>query len=418
MFDQSSIKNAMEQARSWMPVAQPQPGTYQEMLRGRKEAMDQMESIVSTAEKEKRNLTADEEQNFNVAMTAVKTLTPHIDRHRAFSTLAPQIEEHQRHERDPNWRNPNGPRSVREAAAIQAMEHLHDWMRSGVMAADSPLFSGGGPETGGPGLGAAIPLDVLSALRTYYQLNSFELAGATVIGTSNTIPLVKPIISAGPAASTFGEGASSTDSNPFVPDAFTFGADKYSRLVKVSNESLMNVAYDLGSEVTAELMAGLANSQTAAYSTALVTALEGNASCYVGSGADKLSTLLAMLAAIPIRFALPDNKFMLSRANFKLIKDQRDGFGRPLIATTDDTILGYGAVLNDNLTRAIVFGSWANGAYVRKTGLWIQRLIEAYASAGEIGIRATQWSQAKFLASVGSVTTDPLVYATLDGEGS
>jgi HK97 family phage major capsid protein len=417
MFEQTQIRAKLAEARSLIRAARPHM-SLQEMLRARQAAISKMEFLVVTAEHEKRELTETEAADFDAAKAEVQDLAPRIDQHPS-QGLRAQIDAHQLHQNDPNWKHPNAPLSIREANAKRYMEDVHSWMRTGQpMAADSPLLVGGGPEAGGPGLGAAIPLEVLGALRTYYQLNSFELAGATVIGTDNTIPLVKPIISAGPAAGVFAEGATSTDSSPFVPDSFTFGASKYSRLVKVSNESLMNVAYDLNSEITAELLAGLANSQTAAYSTALVAALEGNASCYVAPGSDALSTLLGVLAAIPIRFALPTNKWMLSRANLKVIKNTRDGFDRPLIPTSDTQILGYDYVLNDNLTRAVVFGSWRDGAYIRKTGLWLMRLIEAYASAGEIGIRATQWSDSKYIASVASVTVDPLVFCTLDGEGS
>jgi len=391
------------------------PTNISEQIQARTAALATMTYIVAKCEKDgRRPLTETETSEFDEAQATVQVLTPQIDAKMGPGSVAFQAREYAAHANDPNWKL---PKRVSEAHAERVMEQVNDYIRHGIMATDSPLFSGGGP-TAGSGLGAAIPLDVLGALRTYYQLNSFELAGATVIGTDNTIPLVKPIIGAGAAASAFSEGASSTDSNPFSADSFTFGADKYSRLVKVSNESLMNVAYDLNTEITAELMAGLANSQTAVYSAALVAALEGNASTYVAPGADKLSTLLGVLANGPVRVALPDNKWMLSRANLKLIRDQRDGFERPLIPTTDTQILGFDFVLNDNLTRNIVFGSWKNGAFIRKTGMYVQRLLEAYASAGEVGIRATQFSQAKFIASVGSVTVDPLSHCTFDGEGS
>jgi len=140
---------------------------------------------------------------------------------------------------------------------------LGNFMRGKIMAADIPLYIGTG--AGVESVGETVPTQVLSHLPAYSNLDSFRLAGARVLDTTDTNPLVLPIISAGGAASTYAEGASATESQPFELDSFTLGGVKYARLVKVSEEALMNSALPLQSVILDELAAGVASTFTSAH---------------------------------------------------------------------------------------------------------------------------------------------------------
>ena len=312
---------------------------------------------------------------------------------------------------------PSNPDGVMGDDSPEAgLVRVHDWMRGKIQAADVPLRIQQAPVSSG--LSEAIPTTVLDAIRTYIVNDAFRLAGATIYNTTDTSPLVKPIIQAGPAAETFVEGASATESDPMDIEAFTFGGTKYSRLVKVSEVSLMNSALDLAAEITAELAAGVANSFTAAITTALKAAMQSNPACLVYNGQDDYDAVLSLIAAVPVRFEDPSNCFMGSRSDLKKIRNVRaSGSGQPLLNPTDNTILGRQYVINDNCDR-LYYGNWGAGAYVRKSPYFIQRLIELYSATGDIGFKSTQFLDSKFLASVPSVTSQPLYFTHLDVAGS
>jgi HK97 family phage major capsid protein len=306
-----------------------------------------------------------------------------------------------------------------EFATVPAWESISSFIRTGkILATDTPLNVITSPVSSG--LSAAIPKEILQALPAYFRNDAFLRAGATQIYTDSTIPLVMPIISAGADFDPFAEGASATESHPFQADDFTFGGQKYSRLVKVSEESLMNSALDLPSSIVAELAAGVVNSFTKTTTDALMAALYGNVGVtYIDRSqhTDLYGALLALVMAVPPRWDAPTNAFMLSRFDLQLVKNVRSTQNEPLFDPEANTIFGRPVVINDNLDR-IVYGNWQAGAYVRKTPFVLLRLFELYSASGYQGFKATQYLDSKFLASVSSVSAQPLFFTNADSVGS
>lgn len=297
----------------------------------------------------------------------------------------------------------------------EALRPYADWVRGKIGATSTPLQVEESPISSG--LAASISVDVLDSLQTYSANDPFSQAGATIYQTDDTAPLVKPVILPGADFDTFTEGQSSTDSKPFGSDAFTFGGQKYSRLVLASEESLMNVALDLPAEIISELGASVASTFTKAISLALQTALYSNAATFVENGSDTYEAILSLIAAVPPRFESPSNAFMGTRHMLKVIRNTRaTDSGVPLFNPQDGTVLGRRFVINDSLTR-LVYGQWQAGAFIRKSPFFLQRLLEAYASTGHQGFRGTQWLDQHFLAEISSAD-QPLYYVSLETEGS
>ena len=390
-------------------------------LRDRADLRDKATAILANARKENRAVTEAEQTAFDSLYDRIATINSAIDRHKAGLPQPGQENEivplFPRQERTPQRNNNSAPGFNLTPGSTPNLERLHEdlaafYRGQEIVATDSPLYIGSG------GLSSTVPTSVIESLPTYFVLDSFARAGATVYQTEDTNPLTKPIISAGAAPSTYSEGTSSTDSNPFQVDSFTFHGTKYSRLVKASEESLMNSALDLPGEITSELSASVVNAFTAAISTALMVALDGNPAVFVDSGSnDPYYSLNALINAVPPRFDTPQNAFMGSRASRLLISNARDNYGRPLFDPVTNTVLGKPYIVNDNLTR-VVYGSWRDGCFVRKSPFFLQRLLEAYSDDGEQGFRATQWLDSKFLASVTAVTTQPLFFTHLETAGS
>ena len=86
----------------------------------------------------------------------------------------------------------------------------------------------------------------------------------------------------------------------------------------------------------------------------------------------------------------------------------------PFFNPETNQIFGKTAVLNDNLTGGqVVYGSWVDGAFVRKSPFILLRLQELYSAQGLIGFKATQFLDQHFLAELTGVTVQPLHYTIL-----
>jgi len=396
-----------------------------EMRKCRQESLDKAEALLAKAESEKRDLSASEKSVFDEHMAEVNRLTVKIEPLEKRSTInqvfggplgmldagkVPPANENNNH-------NPvnNGVKAP-PVDLTRFYAELGDYMRGDMLLSDTPVYIGTG--AGVESVGATVPTQVLAYVAAYYNLDSFALAGARQLNTDNTIPLSMPVVSGGPAASTFAEGSSASQSQPFVMDAFTFKGTKYSRLVKVSEEALMNSAIPLQGAILDELSAGIATTFTAAITAAMLTALTANSGVLVAQGSnDYYKTLGSVLHSIPPRWAAPNNRWMLSRATLAKIKDLRaTTSGVPMFDPATSQIFQRDVVINDNLSAGqVVFGNWEGGAIIRKSPFILLPLREAYASSGEIGFKATQFLDQHFLCEfpVTDCPNQPLYYTIL-----
>jgi len=274
--------------------------------------------------------------------------------------------------------------------------------------------------TGGwDSVGVTVPTEILPYLPSYFNLDSFALAGATQIYTEHTRPLVKPIISAGAVDSTYAENAAPSTSQPFGMSSFTFGGTKYARLVLASYESLMNSELPLQGVILDELLSSLATTLTTATTTAFVAALVAAASTLAvgvsGSGGSVYTSMIDLRHAIPPRFDLPTNKWMLSRATLAEIRNTRASTsGVPMFSPDGGLLFDRPYVINDNLDTAsgagagfVAFGSFADGVWLRRTPLMTRVFLELYAQSGQIGYRTQQWADQHFLAELAGAAQPP-----------
>jgi HK97 family phage major capsid protein len=399
-----------------------------EMEKQHEAALANATEIRAKASAENRTLTDLENQHIGAHVSMAQRVEASIREYRANNTLAQQVYEHgfanialgagpgQRPHLVGRENGANAP----DMGRFQA--EFHDWVNTSLgspwprMTADTdtPIYIGSG--TGIESVGFTVPKEVLPFLPAYYNLDSFGLAGARIIETADTIPLVFPVLAAGPAAETFGEGAAPTASQPFSGDSFTLNGTKYARLVKASYESLMNSALPLQGAIQDELLASLATTLTAAVTTSMLAALTANANVLVAQGSnDYYKTLGAVLHAIPPRFDLPANKWMASRATLAKIKDQRaTTSGIPMFDPTTNQIFGKPFIVNDNLTGGqVVYGDWQDGVIIRRTPVIVRVFYEKYAEQGEVGFRVMQWNDAHSLCELSDIPNQPLYYTVL-----
>jgi HK97 family phage major capsid protein len=301
------------------------------------------------------------------------------------------------------------------------------------MEATSPS----GPVSIGSGSGVdsiaiTVPTAILAHLASYYALDSFGMAGATTIFTDHTRPLTKPILSAGAPDAVIAENAAAGISQPFGLSGFTFGGVKYERLVLASYEALMNSELPLQGAIMDELLASIANTLTTAATTSFVAALTAAASTLAvgvnGSGGSIYTSMVDLRHAVPPRFDLPSNVFMLSRATLAQVRNTRASTsGIPLFSPDGTKIFDRPYVINDNLDTTsgagvgfVAFGSFADGVFLRRTPVITRTLLELYAGSGAVGFRTTQWADQHFLAELAGAaqppTFQPVFYTNIVSE--
>jgi HK97 family phage major capsid protein len=231
--------------------------------------------------------------------------------------------------------------------------------------------------------------------------------------------LVKPVLSAGAADAVYAENTAPGTSQPFGVSGFTFGGTKYSRLVLATYESLMNSELPLSGAIMDELLASLATTLTAATTTSFVAALVAAASTVAvgvgGSGGSVYTSMIDLRHAVPPRFDLPTNAWMLSRATLAQIRNTRASTsGVPMFSPDGTKLFDRPYVLNDYLDTAtgagvgfVAFGSFADGVWLRRTPVMTRIFEELYAGSGQIGFRTTQWADAHYLAELAGAAQPP-----------
>jgi HK97 family phage major capsid protein len=412
--------------------------TLFDMKKERAEALDAADKILKTVEAQKRSVTEEEGTQIDGFIARAAELTPKIETLTRKNTLLAAFGNN--HVALSDAGNSDATREdvvtlTPEAGRVKAAQYRADFGRwvnrtlqaiSGVapkMEATAPS----GPVSIGTGsgldsIGTTVPTEILPYLPSYFNLDSFGLAGARQIPTDHTRPLVMPIISAGAADSTFAENAAPTSSQPFGLSTFTFGGTKYSRLVLASYESLMNSELPLQGVILDELLATLATTLTTAFTASMYTALSAASSSLLVTGSDLYQAMIDLRHAIPPRFDLPENKWMLSRASLAKIKNFRASTsGVPMFDANSNTIFNREFVVNDNFDTSeaglVVYGSWANGALIRKTPIATRVFLELFAGSGQVGYRTTQWADSHWLAELAGAaqppSAQPLYYAVL-----
>src|SRR5207302_10589188 len=122
-------------------------------------------------------------------------------------------------------------------------------------------------------------------------------------------------------------------------------------------ESLMNSELPLQGAILDELLASLATTLTQATTTSFVAVLTGASSTLAvgvgGSGGSIYTSMVDLRHAVPPRFDLPNNKWMLSRATLAEIRNTRASTsGVPMFSPDGTKLFDRDYVLNDGLDTA------------------------------------------------------------------
>lgn len=303
-----------------------------------------------------------------------------------------------------------------------------EYNQRGIMEASGVISVGSG--TGMESVNFAVPTQILPFMRSYFAFSPFEKAGASIISTDHMRPINLPILSAGAVPATYAEGAGpagdESGSDPMGLSGFTFGANKRSRQVIATWESLQSTETPLQPMIIDELLTAIANALTSDATTALYNALTTPPNYTIADGAlpplrvggsavtaDVYGQLTALRHALVEGLEDPTNSFMLSRSTLAVIRNTRASTsGVPMFDPEKDLVLGRPYTVNeyfDSICGAgfVAYGNWNKGAWLRRTPIITRVLQEMYWRTSEIGFIATTWGDQKFLAALVGATNPP-----------
>ena len=287
-----------------------------------------------------------------------------------------------------------------------------------------------GTGTGLDSAGFAVPTEILPFMKSYFAFSPFERAGSSIVSTDHMRNINVPVVAAGAVPSSFAEAqgpaSGASGSQPMGLAGFTMGANKSSRQVIASYESLQSTEVPLQPIIIDELLAAIANKLTSDATTALYNALTappnftitgGVAPCQVGGSgvqADNYGQMMALRHALVEGYEDPNECYwMLSRNTLATIRNTRASTsGVVMFDPESDTIFNRKYVVNeffDSVCGAgfVAYGNWNRGAWLRRTPLLTRILQELYWLNNEIGFLVTSWADNHFLAELVGAAQPP-----------
>lgn len=239
---------------------------------------------------------------------------------------------------------------------------------------------------------------------------------ARVITTTTGDALQYPSVSSHGTASWVAESAAYPESDEAFGQ-FTLNAYKAGTLMRVSEELLTDSAFDLDAYVRSEFGQRIGVVENTAYTvgdgtgkpsgwnnnaTVGVTAAAGNTTTIP---ADNLIDLVHSVTA-PYR---ANGVFVMNDAAVKAVRKLKDTTNQylwspGLTANQPDTLLGYRLYTDPDVpapgvsTRSVGFGDFGRGYVIRDVdGISFQRLVELYAANGQVGFRAYHRTEGKIV---------------------
>jgi HK97 family phage major capsid protein len=317
----------------------------------------------------------------------------------------------------PIIRQPFTPTGADRTAAYT--KALDGFMRTGVMATDTPLQIQQSPISGAS---AAVPVDVVPTI--VQGIDDFDipgLLGVTDYSRETTNPLVVTIQTAAPASAVFLEGVAPSSSTPPTYQTVTLAGSRYGNLTKYSIESRMNLGIPIVASVLKALALGQLQTQNAAFMAAFKAAMQANANALIDSTSDSPADAYSLMTRLKYGQPFfwqnsPNNRFLVSPADLTKIKNTRSTQNQPLFDDAENTILGKPYVVHPDADR-VYYGDFSVGCFRSRTPLYIQTFLELYAQAGLIGVSSYQFADWKFFSS-GTATNQPVVFSNLNAAGA
>lgn len=382
-----------------------------EMRQKRAALIQQAREILDKAEEEKRDLTAEEEQQYERIMADVDKLAKDIEREERQLELERELAQSQgtaaaRADQPGNPEQAANPRATDEYRA--AFWHALRAGRNALYADEVRALQVGTDSEGG----YLVPDEFERTLVQALEAQNIMRGLCRVITTGSGDRLI-PVVSSHGTASWIAEEGAFTESD----EAFsrvTLGAHKVGTLIKVSEELLQDSAFDLAAYIASEFARRIGTAEEEAFvngnGTGKPTGVIGSAQVGVTAAAgnaittDELIDLFHSLKR-PYRARAT---WLMADSTAKVIRKLKDNDGQyiwqpGLQAGQPDRLLARPVAISDYVpaialsAKVIAFGDFSYYWIADRQGRVFQRLNELYAVNGQVGFRAYQRVDGKLI---------------------
>lgn len=386
------------------------------LIEERKKAWDRCNEILSRAEGENRDLTAEERQNWDAADARVGELSADIERHERTAKYGEvdfgQVLDEKR----------DGAQGGGESRGDQYAGAFSNFLRRGIAdisTAERELLAARmqdltaeqrAQSTSGSAGGYTIPPGFLTRITETLKAFGGIMNAAEVITTDTGNGLQWPSFDGtAQAGQILGENTAETALDMVVGQK-TLGAFTYSsRVVQVSvqlaQDSAFNldefVARQLGIRIGRAVAPHLATGTGSGQPEGLITNATVGKTGLAGQGAALIyDDLVDLIHSVDPAYRAQKPQFVLADSTLKAVRKLKDTQGRPLWepslqAGAPDTILGYGYVIDQGIaslalnSKSLGFGDIRSAYVVRQVaGGQMLRLAERYAEALQVGYLA------------------------------
>lgn len=376
------------------------------LMERRAKQIADMRAILDKADAEKRDLTAEERQNYDAAENDLSNLEKDIQREERQA----QREASMAASANGAGRNPNPGAQLENRTGTAAPEYRSAFL--GYMRG-SHDFERRALQIGTDSEGGYLCPDEFEK-RLIDTLNEENIMrGLCTIVRSDSGDKVIPVVASHGAASWIAEEGAFAESD----DAFgtqTLGAHKVGTLIKISEELLNDSAFDMESYIAKEFARRIGAAEEAAFiagnGTGKPTGLLATAETGVTTAAAAAITsdeIIDLVYSLKPQYRKKAS-FIMQDATVKAIRKLKDGnqqyIWQPgMQAGQPDRLLGYAIHNSGNMEavaagkKAIAFGDYKYYWISDRQGRHFQRLNELYAANGQIGFRAWQRVDGKLL---------------------
>ncbi|MFG2144128.1 phage major capsid protein [Streptomyces sp. NPDC048696] len=385
------------------------PTLLERALDTRARTWSQMQEITERAERDGRDLSAEERAAWDAAEAELTAASEDVERLERMARLAAVdrteiVVTGEQDERADEQAQAAAYRGAFKAWARRGMSALSDEHRSLMMANEEEIRAGAtSPNTAG---GFLIPTELLATMTEAMKAYGGLLGLANVITTASGNPLNWPT-----SDETASVGAILAENQPITEQDVAFGQKSIgaymytSKLVRLSLQLLQDSAFDLetwlpkklgeriGRAVAAHLTTGTGTGQPEGLFTNAVVGKAGAAGQVNSITYDDLIDLIHSVDP-----AYRDiSRFVMGDQALKMIRKLKDAQGRPLWEPSvqsgvPSTLLGYAVTVDNGIpapaasAKSVGFGD-VNAAYVVRqvAGGQMLRLAERYAEMLQVG---------------------------------
>jgi HK97 family phage major capsid protein len=395
-----------------------------ELRRQRANVANQMKSLLEGAEK--RNLNAEEQQQFDRMDKEAEELRGQIERLEKFEDLNNSLAGHENRFKadEQEQRGKTEYRDVFKKWIVGGTESLAAEERNVLFSnrSEERALSVGSNTAGGYTVPQGFYDTLIEAQKFYGGVRQVSNVFSTDSGNTLPIPTANETAALG---SILAENAAATTQDVAFGQVM-LGAYKYtSNIVLVSMELMQDSAFDIEAYLARKLgeRIGRINNQHFTNGTGtgqpqgVVTgATSGKVGATGQTTSITIDDILDLEHSVDIAYRT-GAKFMLNDQSLKAIKKLKDSQGRPLwlpgLAFKEpDTINSYGYQVNNDMpvmganAKSILFGDFSNYWIRDVKAVQVVRFNEKYADAGQVGFVAFSRADGKLI----NAGTNPVAY--------